>query len=197
LINALIGFFIAVLISALFTARLYRLFFWYALNSLILGTIAVILGLRIDDKAMIITGIITIIVKFFLIPYVLKYITIKFQIDRKTPPAFSVQYSIILIPIILVFTFYLVSPMLSSFGLNSNYVAIAISSLFLSLLLIIEQENIAARIVGFLFIENSLFLLGISAVEGMPMLIELGIFVDLMMLIIIINLLFKYEGETV
>ena len=79
--------------------------------------------------------------------------------------------------------------------MNSNYVAIAISSMFLSLLLIIEQQNISARIVGFLFIENSLFLLGISAVEGMPMLIELGIFVDLMMLIIIINLLFKNEGE--
>jgi len=196
MINALIGFFIAILISALFTTRLYRLFFWYALNSLILGTIAIILGEKIGDTAMIITGIVTILVKFFLIPYVLKYITIKFQIDRKTPPSFSVQYSVILIPIILVFTFYLVSPLITSFGINSHYVAISISSLFLSLLLIIEQKNIAARIIGFLFIENSLFLLGISAVEGMPMLIELGIFVDLMMLIIIINLLFK-QGETV
>jgi len=196
MIDALIGFFIAILISALFTTRLYRLFFWYALNSLMLGSIAIILGLQISDKAMIITGVITIIIKFLLIPYILKYVTIKFDIDRKAPPSITIQYSVILIPIILVFTFYLVSPMLSSFE-DSNYVAIAISSLFLSLLLIIEQQNIAARIVGFLFIENSLFLLGISAVEGMPMLIELGIFVDLMMLIIIINLLFKNEGEVI
>jgi hydrogenase-4 component E len=195
MINALIGFFIAILISALFTTRLYRLFLWYALNSLMLGSIAIILGFRIEDKAMIITGIITIVIKFLLIPYILKYITVKFNIDRKAPPSLSIQYSIIIVPIILVFTFYLVSPMLASFGMNSNYVAIAISSMFLSLLLIIEQQNISARIVGFLFIENSLFLLGISAVEGMPMLIELGIFVDLMMLIIIINLLFKNEGE--
>jgi hydrogenase-4 component E len=197
MINALIGFFIAILISALFTTRLYRLFFWYALNSFMLGSIAIILGIQINDNPMIITGIITIIVKFLLIPYFLKYITKRFKIDRKAPPSLTIQYSTIIIPIILVFTFYLVSPMLSSFGVNSNYVAIAISSLFLSLLLIIEQKNIAARIVGFLFIENSLFLLGISAVEGMPMLIELGIFVDLMMLIIIINLLFKNEGETI
>jgi hydrogenase-4 component E len=197
MINALIGFFIAILISALFTTRLYRLFFWYALNSLMLGSIAIILGLKIADDAMVTTGIITIIIKFLLIPYILKYITKKFNIDRKAPPTLTIQYSTIIVPIILVFTFYLVSPMLTSFGINSNYVAIAISSLFLSLLLIIEQKNISARIVGFLFIENSLFLLGISAVEGMPMLVELGIFVDLMMLIIIINLLFKNEGETI
>jgi hydrogenase-4 component E len=197
MINALIGFFIAILISALFTTRLYKLFFWYALNSLMLGSIAIILGLEITDKAMITTGIITIVIKFLLIPYILKYITKKFDIDRKAPPSLTIQYSIIIVPIILVFTFYLISPMLDSFGRNSNYVAIAISSLFLSLLLIIEQQNISARIVGFLFVENSLFLLGISAVEGMPMLIELGIFVDLMMLIIIINLLFKNEGETI
>ena len=64
----------------------------------------------------------------------------------------------------------------------------------LSLLLMIEHKNIAAKIIGFLDIENSLFLLGISATNGMPMLIELGIFVDLLMLIVIVNLLFKYQG---
>jgi hydrogenase-4 component E len=132
MINALIGFFIAILISALFTTRLYRLFFWYALNSLMLGSIAIILGLKIADDAMVTTGIITIIIKFLLIPYILKYITKKFNIDRKAPPTFTIQYSTIIVPIILVFTFYLVSPMLDSFGGNSNYVAIAISSLFLS-----------------------------------------------------------------
>jgi hydrogenase-4 component E len=58
-----------------------------------------------------------------------------------------------------------------------------------------EHKNIAAKIIGFLSIENTLFLLGISSTNGMPMLVELGIFVDLLMLIVIINLLFKYQGE--
>ena len=67
MIDVLIGFFIATLISAIFTTRLFRLYNWYALNSLFLGLIALKIGISIDDKAMIITAILTLIFKFFLI----------------------------------------------------------------------------------------------------------------------------------
>ena len=57
----------------------------------------------------------------------------------------------------------------------------------------LEHKNIAPKIIGFLSMENALFLLGISATGGMPMLVELGIFFDLLMAIVVINLLFKKE----
>jgi len=56
-----------------------------------------------------------------------------------------------------------------------------------------EHKNVAPKIVGFLSMENSLFLLGITATNGMPMLVELGIFFDLLMAIVVINLLFHRE----
>jgi hydrogenase-4 component E len=65
--------------------------------------------------------------------------------------------------------------------------------MFLSLILMLEHKNIAPKIIGFLSMENALFLLGISATGGMPMLVELGIFFDLLMAIVVINLLFKKE----
>jgi hydrogenase-4 component E len=194
MIDVLIGFFIATLISAIFTTRLFRLYNWYALNSLFLGLIALKIGISIDDKAMIITAILTLIFKFLLIPYILKILSIRFSIPRNILPNIKVHYLVMVVPIILVFTYYLITPVVNNFS-HSNYVALAISALFLSLLLIMEHKNIAAKIIGFLSIENTLFLLGISSTNGMPMLVELGIFVDLLMLIVIINLLFKYQGE--
>jgi hydrogenase-4 component E len=194
MIDVLIGFFIATLISAIFTTRLFRLYNWYALNSLFLGLIALKIGISIDDKAMIITAILTLVFKFLLIPYILKILSVKFLIPRNILPNIKVHYLVMVVPIILVFTYYLITPVVNNFS-HSNYVALAISALFLSLLLIMEHKNIAAKIIGFLSIENTLFLLGISSTNGMPMLVELGIFVDLLMLIVIINLLFKYQGE--
>ena len=194
MIDVLIGFFIATLISAIFTTRLFRLYNWYALNSLFLGLIALKIGISIDDKAMIITASLTLLFKFLLIPYILKILSIRFSIPRNILPNIKVHYLVMVVPIILVFTYYLITPVVNNFS-HSNYVALAISALFLSLLLIMEHKNIAAKIIGFLSIENTLFLLGISSTNGMPMLVELGIFVDLLMLIVIINLLFKYQGE--
>ncbi len=195
MIDILIGFYLATLITELFTTRLYRLLGWYALNSLFLGLIAITMGLNINDHAMLISGGLTILIKFIVIPYILKDITIKFGISRNISPNLKVHYSTIIVPIILVFTFYLVNPIVNNFSYNANYVAISISSLFLALLLIIEHKNIAPKIIGFLSIENALFLLAISATDGMPMLVELGIFVDIMMLIVIVNILFKHQGD--
>ena len=194
MVDVFIGFFLATLITQAFTTRLFRLILWYALNSLFLGLIAIYQGINLDDGEMKLMGVITIAIKFLLIPYILKYFFVKFNIQRNIKPITSIQYLVIIIPIILVFTFYLITPLINNFPHHANYIAISISSLMLALLLMIEHKNIAAKIIGFLDIENALFLLGMSATNGMPMLIELGIFVDLLMLIVIINLLFKHQG---
>lgn len=195
MIDVFVGLFFAVLIIEIFTTRLFRLYQYYGLNSLFLGLIALQEGTVISDKEMIIIGVITIILKFLIIPYQLKYLSLRFNIPRNIIPQIKMPYLIMIVPMILVVTFYLTSPLIDSLSGHANYVVISISSLFLSLLLIIEQKNIAVKIIGFLSIENSLFLLGISATNGMPMLIELGILFDLLMFFVIINLLFKTEGE--
>ncbi len=195
MVNVLIGFFIASLITALFTNRLFRLYFWYGINSLILGLIGIILGSIYNLNELVIMGVITIIIKFLIIPIVLKKITFKFKLPRDITPTIKIQYLTLLTPIILVFTYYLITPVLKTFQTHPNYVAISISSLFLALLLIMEHKKMIAKIIGFLFIENALFLLGTVSTEGMPFLIELGIFFDLMMFILILNLLLKYQGE--
>jgi hydrogenase-4 component E len=158
-----------------------------------LGFLALTIGQNINDNAMIITGIVTIVIKAIMIPYVLKNLSQKFNFIRQITPKIKVQYVIILVPAILVFTFYLSEPIINMIDANGNYVAISISSLFLSLLLIMEHRYIAPRIIGFLSIENALFLLGVTATNGMPMLVELGIFFDLLMAIVVMNLLFSKE----
>ena len=193
-IDFFIGLFLATLITALFTSRLYRLILWYSMNSLILGILALMVGKALNDTAMLITGIATLVIKAVGIPYLLKHFSEKFHFVRQIQPQIKTHYAIILIPAILVFTFYLSEPITHMIHGNANYVAISISSLFLSLLLMMEHRNVAPKIIGFLSMENALFLLGITATEGMPMLVELGIFFDLLMAIVVMNLLFHKEG---
>lgn len=193
MIDLLIGLFLASLIVALFTTRLYGLLLWYAINSAMLGLLALLLGIQLNDYAMITTGMMTLIIKTFIIPYTLKSLSEKFHFVRQIAPKIKVHYAIIFIPAILVFTFYLAEPITHMIHAHTNYVAISISSLFLALLLMLEHRNIAPKIIGFLSMENALFLLGVTATNGMPMLVELGIFFDLLMAIVVINLLFHKE----
>jgi len=194
MISFSVGIFLATFIVAIFTTRFFRLIFWYGLNSFILGILAILIGIKEADKALIVSGVITIVLKAFVIPYVLKFISKKFNIQRDIDPSVKVHFNIILIPSIIVFTFYLVGPFNQTLGVHANYVAISISTLFLSLVLMIEHSTVAPKIIGFLMMENSLFLLGATSTGGMPMFIEIGVFFDLMMAIVIVNLLLKEEG---
>ncbi len=193
MIDFFIGLFLANLIVSLFTTRLYRLILWYSLNSLSLGVAALLVGKELNDMPMMIIGGVTIALKGIALPYILKMLSIRFKLERIITPNIKVPYSIILVPAVVVFTFYLTEPIIHMVGGNQNYVALSIAAMFLSLILMLEHKNIAPKIIGFLSIENALFLLGISATGGMPMLIELGIFFDLLMAVVVINLLFKKE----
>ena len=195
MIDFFISLFLAAMITALFTSRLYRMLGWYAFNSFALGVIAILYGSRLDDRAMLVSGVLTIILKALLLPLVLKYISRKFALTRAITPQIRIQYAIILVPTILVFTFYLTEPLSSVMQGSSNYIAISIASMFLSLIIMIEHRHTAPKIIGFLMMENSLFLLSVTATGGMPMMIELGIFFDLLMAIVVVNLLFKREDE--
>lgn len=188
-----IGIFISTLIILLFTTRLYMLFFWYSMNSLSLALLAMVIGKDIDDNALVFSGVLTIVLKAVAIPYFLKNLVAKNKLIRRIPPKVKIHFAIILIPAILVFTFYLAEPLSQIIDSHANYVAISISSLFLSLLLMMEHDTVTPKIIGFLAVENSLFLLATTATGGMPMIVELGIFFDLLMAIVIINLLFKKE----
>jgi hydrogenase-4 component E len=192
-VDFFIGLFLATLIVALFTMRLYRLILWYSLNSLTLGILALMVGRALDDGAMLVTGIATLLIKAVGIPYMLKHFSEKFHFVRQVPPQIEIHYAVILIPAILVFTFYLSEPITHMIEGNANYVAVSISSLFLSLLLMMEHHHVTPKIIGFLSMENALFLLGITATGGMPMLVELGIFFDLLMAIVVMNLLLHKE----
>jgi hydrogenase-4 component E len=193
MIDFFIGLFLANLIVSLFTTRLHMLILWYALNSLSLGIAALLIGQNLQDNPMILTGVVTIILKGFALPYILKYLSKKFDLKRQIAPNIKIPYTIILVPAVIVFTFYLSEPIIGGIGSHQNYVAISIAAMFLSLILMLEHKNIAPKIIGFLSMENALFLLGISATDGMPMLVELGIFFDLLMAIVVINLLFRKE----
>ncbi len=195
MIDLFIGLFLATLIVELFASRLYQLIFWYSANSLFLGLLALWMGRQLNDNAMLITGILTILLKAISIPFLLRFLAQKHQFSRQIKSEIKLHYAIILIPVILVFTFYLAEPLSHKIGTNANYVAISISSLFLSLLMMVQHKGIAPKIIGFLSLENTLFLLGMTATEGMPMLVELGIFFDLLMAIVVINLLFHKEDS--
>jgi hydrogenase-4 membrane subunit HyfE len=67
---------------------------------------------------------------------------------------------------------------------------IALATVMLAFLMMITRRKAITQVVGFLAMENGLFLAATSATYGMPMVVELGIALDVLVGVIILGVFF-------
>ena len=74
---------------------------------------------------------------------------------------------------------------------NSDALAAAIALTLLGLMLIITRRQAVMQIVGLLTMENGLYLVGLSITHGLPLVIELGIFFDVLVVAVVLAILIR------
>lgn len=128
----------------------------------------------------------TLIFKTIVLPYLLNRIIMRSgvtKVHRQAMPGFYLLiFSIFGLLISVVLAMILVNPFI-----NTIYLAIALFTLFTGLLLIVTHKLIISHLIGFLVIENAVFLFSLSVGNEMPMLINIGILLDLFVGVLILG----------
>jgi hydrogenase-4 component E len=71
---------------------------------------------------------------------------------------------------------------------SSHSLFVSISMVLIGLLLMVSRKKALMQVVGLLTIENGLFLLALSTTYGLPVLVEVGIFLDVGLSIVVLGL---------
>lgn len=128
----------------------------------------------------------TLIFKAIVLPYLLNRIITRSgvtKVHRQAVPGFYLLlFSIFGLLISVVMAMILINPFI-----NTIYMAIALFTLFAGLLLIVTHKLIISHLIGFLVIENAVFLFSLAVGNEMPMLINIGILLDLFVGVLILG----------
>jgi len=128
----------------------------------------------------------TLIFKTIVLPYLLNRIIVRSgvtKVHRQAVPGFYLLlFSIFGLLISVVLAMILINPFI-----NTIYLAIALFTLFAGLLLIVTHKLIISHLIGFLVIENAVFLFSLAVGNEMPMLINIGILLDLFVGVLILG----------
>jgi len=128
----------------------------------------------------------TLLFKTLLIPYLLSAIIRKSgvtKVHRQAMPGFYLLlFSIVALLSSVVLANSLVNPFI-----NTIYMAIALYTLFTGLLLIVTHRLIISHLIGFLIIENAVFIFSLAVGSEMPMLINIGILLDIFVGVLILG----------
>lgn len=154
-------------------------------QSTIVAIACVIIGMQTGEVHMYIAALLTVVVKVGLISYALYRVLPYLHEEREiVKPNFTTFTAIL--AIILAHGF--IGKTLPSFAAASTLPA-AISLSFIGLLLIMTRNQALMQIIGLLTMENGLYLIGLSITQGLPLIIELGIFFDVLVAVVVLVIL--------
>lgn len=130
----------------------------------------------------------TLILKVFLIPWVLlrliKHLDVRWDIERLINIPSTMLVGILLV----VFAFNLALPIAKlSASVTPGTLGIALACVLLSFMMMITRTKAIPQVIGFLSMENALVFAATSATYGMPMVVELGIALDVLVGVFILG----------
>jgi hydrogenase-4 component E len=129
----------------------------------------------------------TIIFKTIAVPLFMSYVIKKNRITRDTEPYLPSFISLIIITIIIII-FFILSNAINASQISKIYFVVANSTLFAGLYIIITRRKIITQVMGFLIVENGVFILSLAIGNKMPMLLNTGILLDLFLSFLVLGI---------
>ena len=131
----------------------------------------------------------TLIVKSLVIPAFLYKVLNKTHSNRDVAANIPHFYCLFIASLILIVGFLLSEYFVTSMKLISPmFFAVSVATIIISLWLITIKHKIISNVIEFITMENGIFLLSLSAVKEMPMLVNLGVLLDVFIAVYILGL---------
>jgi len=136
----------------------------------------------------------TVIFKAVAVPLFLNYVIKRNNITRIAEPFIPNFISLIITTLIIVITIIL-SNSIKDLNLDKTFFVVALSTLFTGLYIISTRRKIITHVMGYLVIENGVFILSLAVGNEMPMLVNLGIMLDIFASVLILGIFFNKIGD--
>ena len=136
----------------------------------------------------------TIVFKSLAVPLFLNYVLKRNQITREAEPFLPNFVSLIITTLIVVVTVLLANTIKDA-RLDKMFFVVALSTLFTGLYFIVSRRKIITHVMGYLVIENGVFVLSLAVGNEMPMLVNLGIMLDIFASVLILGIFLNKIGD--
>ena len=162
----------------------------FALQSLMLATIAGIIAYSHHAMHVYWVAGLTLAGKVFFLPWLLNRLVRRIQIHQELDPLLNPTASMLLCGGLTLLGYIVARPFTSLERLGNNTLGIAITLLLTGFFLMFNRRKAITQVLALLTIENGVMLAAVALTTyGMPLVVELGIFFDVMVAVMVLGIL--------
>ncbi|WP_300319685.1 formate hydrogenlyase [Accumulibacter sp.] len=188
LINLLASMLLILAFAMISQRRILSLIHLFTAQGATLVAATLVVGYATDQPHLYLSAGITLVVKVILIPLLLHRVINRLNVRWDIETLINIPTTMIIGIVLVIFAFDLALPISKlSASIARGTLGIALACVLLSFLMMITRAKAVPQVIGFLSMENGLFFAATSATYGMPMVVELGIALDVLVGILILG----------
>jgi hydrogenase-4 component E len=191
LLNTCAALLLLVSFAMLSQRRIVSLVNLLALQGTLLCVATLLLAWRTGQHHLYLSAALTLALKVVGLPWLLHRLIRRLEVYWDTEPLLNMPGTMLVGLVTVVFAFGLAQPIaeLASTA-TRNAIGIAVAVILLAFITMITRRKAMSQVVGFLSMENGLFFGAMSATYGMPMVVELGVALDVLVAMLVLGVFF-------
>jgi len=181
IVNLFASFLLLLSFAMLSQRRILSLINLFALQGLALVGSTLTMAFATGQNHLYFSAAITLLLKVLVLPYILHRLIRRLNVKWDVETLINIPTTMLVGIGLVVFAFNLALPISQfSSSIARGTLGIALACVLLSFLMMITRSKAVPQVIGFLAMENGLFFAATSATYGMPMVVELGIALDVL-----------------
>lgn len=168
----------------------------FAIQSWLIAILSAAVGYYGHFPELYVIAVLTALFRGLLLPYLILRIIRRLAVDRELHERLSPSSSLVVGAALVLFAFVVSSHLGESLGLGGTVAVLALTIMLsmklIGFLMLVVRAEALSQILGLLVLENGIFLGSQILVPGMPLLIELVILFDLLVVVACFGILVRY-----
>jgi hydrogenase-4 component E len=172
-----------------------RLFAW---QGVLLALVTALVAIDTNEYHLLISALLTLLIKAMFIPWLLIRQARSLNILKESDATIRPGLTLLMGGALVVFCYSIVQPIqILAASVTRDAVALSLAVVLLAMLMLITRRKAVTQVVAFMAIENGLFFAAVTAVQGMPLVVELGVAFDVMVAAVIFGVFFFHMRDSI
>lgn len=128
------------------------------------------------------------LIKVIVIPKILTRAVNNIGIQKAVAPYLGTSMTLVICGILVIVAFYVMAPIAESNRLpTADGIPLGFAAVLIGLFTTVNRRRALTQILGFLMLENGIFMVALLATYGVPLIVEIGVFLDLLVAVLILE----------
>jgi len=160
----------------------------FGLQSFVLALLSMLIAAYSESLELLGVGVALVVVKGITIPRVLNRAVANIGLQRAAAPYLGTAPALIICGVLTIIAFYVMTPIAASNPLpTADAIPLAFAGVLVGFFIMVNRRRAVTQILGFLMLENGIFLLALLATYGVPFIVEMGVFLDVLVAVLIME----------